>query len=120
MDPRHTRYTLVALSVLAMVALGLCFIHPLFAWLTLPFTAFCSLTLCEFLSRRWFGKRFDPPTRFGSPSEDYRTEWSDWLLFLPFVVLMFLGLSVLGEVGDCLGGRDVWHSSWPLCSGLPK
>jgi hypothetical protein len=29
------------------------------------------------------------------------------LLFFPVVVLMFLGLFALGEVGDCLGTKDV-------------
>ena len=74
MDFRYPRYALVALSVLAAIALGLCFFHPLFAWLTLPFTGVCSLTLFEFLSRRWFGKSFQPPTRSGGSGEDYQTE----------------------------------------------
>ena len=78
------------------------------------------LTLFEFLSRRWFRKSFQPPTRSGGTGGDYRTEWSDWLLFFPFVALMFLGLFALGEVGDCLGARDVWHGLPPLCPGLPK
>lgn len=99
---------------LTMAALPMTYLHPIFATLSALTWVFVSYYLFDFFSRILFAKGFHPPTRFAS-EWDLTRRASDWLLLVPFLMVFVSLLFAFGEIGDCIGGRDVWKSGWELC-----
>lgn len=97
-----------------MLAVPLTFLNPIFAILGAGMCVFASYYLFDLISRALFSKEFQPPSRHSSEWDATRRA-SDWFLSIPFLLVFVLFLFAFGEIGDCLGGRDVWKSGWQLC-----
>lgn len=101
-------------SVGLTAALPLTYLHPMYAVLSVLTWVFISYYLFDFLSRMLFAKRFHPPTRFVS-EWDWTRRASDWLSFVPFLMVFVCLLLAFGEIGDCTGERNVWKRGWEIC-----
>lgn len=104
---------LVLVSVpLALAGLALSVFHPLFALLAGLFCALVSLRLFTAISRIIFKRDFNPPTRV--PGLPWPL-WSDWLLFIPWVITFVALLFTFGEIADCLSKQDLWKNWFSIC-----
>jgi hypothetical protein len=105
------RFLLLSLA-LVPAGLALAVVHPFFTILAGPFSAGLTFRIFDVLSWRLFGKAFAPPSRVaGMPSP----AWSDWLLFLPWILVFVALLFAFGEVGNCLGERRFWNGWVRVC-----
>lgn len=102
----------LACTVFVPIGIVLSIIHPLFALMSGGFSAAISFILFQWLSRRLFGKDFNPPSKVpGSPSPT----WSDYCLFLPYAVLFVSILFFFGNIADCLWGTKLWNGWFSIC-----
>jgi hypothetical protein len=114
--PTFSRKTIIVAACLAAASIPLSKLHAMFSLAALPLCAVASYSIFNGVSRALFKKEYQPPTRIGIPEWRPERRWSDWLLFVP-EVLLFVGLLFLfGNVGDCMSHRHVWVSWWSLCS----
>jgi hypothetical protein len=79
--------------------------HTLWAFAGAPLSAMISFAAFDRLSRRVFGKPFSPPSRYGPFGPRAK---SDWLLFLPFVMLFVHLVFLFGKYADWARGEHRW------------
>src|SRR5687767_13572337 len=105
------RTVLFASIGMSALAIGLAYLHPLFALLAALMCALVSYHAVNLVSRVVFDKDFQPHTREPTGWHASR-RWSAWLLLLPCVLLFVNLLFVFGEMADCMHHKNVWKSGW--------
>jgi hypothetical protein len=99
-------------AALVPVGVVLSLLHPIFALLAGLFCAYISYYLFNAISQFMFRKEFSPPSRaLGLPEP----AWTDWLLFVPWIVLFVILLFTFGKLGDCLAGTNFWKGWFQFC-----
>jgi hypothetical protein len=106
---RHVFWISVALVPMGLV---LSLFHPIFALSTVLFCAYVSYYLFNAISQFMFRKEFVPPLRVPGLPE---SAWTDWSLFIPWVVTLVALLFTFGKLGDCLAGTNLWKGWFQFC-----
>jgi len=98
--------------VLFLAGILLSIIHTIFVVLTMGLIAATLYKPFNWLSKRFFNKELNIPSRYGG---NENVMWTDWLLFIPFFIASLLPLFTIGEAADCLMETKVWKQLYGMC-----
>lgn len=99
-------------SIVFVAGIILSYFHTLFIILTVAGFASIAYVPINWVSRRYFNKGFEYPSRH---DDNQKYSWSDYFLCLPMLCFVLVPLFAAGELADCATNSQVWEVVYGFC-----